>query len=448
MRIAHITDLHLRHHLPGTASLNARRSRQMATLFAEALRQARQQGADLVALTGDLLDVPSWLTSPVPGFLMDEPDTWRAAAASDYQLLREMLDECGLPYLVLPGNHDDPSLMGRVFDLRSDTRDVAGHRIARFCDYEHEGHVPRRYVPSRDLFDALMADDSGLPQVHLQHYVITPELNEGYPHTYGESAWLRRQIAASGRVRLCLSGHYHAGTDLIQESGTWFATTPAFCVWPFRWRMYDIAGDTVTMQPMQQEQSPPSRPVVFLDRDGVINDLPSYRAGVERMRLLPGSGEAVARMQQAGLAQVVITSQSCIGYGIVPEAIVQATHDRMHRLLAEYGGAVDAVYYSQGGGEQAVLPRYVDESDAKPRPTLLLRAAEQLHLDLGHACMVGDRLTDVQTAVNAGITPILVRTGYGARHEAAVRQQHGEAIVVDDLAAAVETILRVTRSPA
>lgn len=442
MRIAQVTDIHLRHHQFGTASKVARRSRLMPQMLREVLREIQKQDVDLLVITGDLLDAPAWLWEDNYGFETDDPAPWRQAALQDYQLVQSMLDEAKLPCMVLPGNHDLEDAFWQVFDRNDNLRDVAGHRVVRFCDRESTCHHPRRFVAQRVRFDQMMLDESGLPQVHLQHYLVHPQHNETYPHTYQESAELTRRIVASGRVRLCLHGHYHPGTELLNVGQTTFATGKAFCVYPHTWRIYDVTDAGVTMQEHALiKEAPPPRPVVYLDRDGVINDKASYRVGPEEMRLIPGSGPAIRRLNEAGFAVVGITSQSAIGMGYVTSSVVDCVHDKMYRLLAEHGAVMDGIYYSSGAGEAAVLPEYASTARAKPHPVLLFEARDTLHLDLSRGWMVGDNLTDIQAGRNAGVKPILVRTGHGRAMSERSAAELGDTPVVDDLAAAVDWIL-------
>jgi histidinol-phosphate phosphatase family protein len=368
----------------------------MPARFEQALGEVKRLGADLVAATGDLLDMPGWVVGPRWGFEPDNPGPWLAAAEADYRLMKELLDASGMRYVVLPGNHDSPALMWKVFGRKDDIFDLAGHRVVRFCDEEYECHLARRFLKERERFDAVLAEENSPPQVHLQHYVLTPRLNQGYPHTYDEGDELTRRVAA-GPVRLCLSGHYHTGTPLSKQGNAVFAVGPAFCQWPFPWRMYEIQeGGEVTMaeHTLEKERATP-RPVVFLDRDGVINDLPSYRYGPEEMRLIPEAGGAIRRLNEAGYAVVVITSQSAVGCGYVTEAMVVAVHDKMMRLLALEGAEVDGIYFSTAAGEKAVLAGYRDQALCKPKPALLERAARDLNLTMMGGGLVGDRLGEL-----------------------------------------------------
>jgi len=443
MRIAQITDLHLRQHLFGTAANNLRRSRSMMQMLPLALREAKNLGADMVAITGDLLDVPDWLLLPRPGFIYDDPAPWREAVVRDYQDLKHVLDASGVPCMVLPGNHDDPELMWRVFDPTANVMDVAGVRVARFCDREWDNHIPRRFAAERLRWEAMLGEDGHTQaQVHLQHYVLTPPLNHGWPHAYAEGEELARRTNASRRVRLCLSGHYHAGTGMIRFEHTVFATGPSFSMSPFPWRMYDVRDDAVSMTEHDMGAvAQAHRRVVFLDRDGVINDLASYCTGAEAMNLLPGAAVAIRRLREAGFAVVVVSNQTAVGCGYVPAGVVDAVNDRMHRLLAQEGAELDGVYYLTNAGERAALPEHRDNSQTKV--DLMCRAAVELNLDLTGAWLVGDRRTDIAAAIQIESgQPILVRTGSGSHEENTCASAYPSLKVVDDLAAAANHILQ------
>ncbi len=413
----------------------------MVDLFPRALQAAREMEVDLVAVTGDLLDAPDWLTERLVGFEYDDTEPWHAAAREDYALLKQLLDDSGLRYTVLPGNHDDESQMWDVFDASDNIFDVAGHRVVRFCDREAEGHMPRRFATERDRWLAMLTDDSGLPQIHLQHYVVTPPLLHGWPHSYAEGDDIARRTIASGKVRLSISGHYHDGTGLIRTHSTTFSTGPAFCIAPFPWRVYDVTDDGVSMTEHQLgREALPRQRCVFLDRDGVINDLASYRTGAELMNLLPGAADAIRRLRDRDYAVVVLTGQSAIGYGYVPASIVHAVNDKMYRLLSEQGAHVDALYYLKGGGKHAVLTQFADDSVTKT--DLMRRAAAELDLEPAGAWMAGDRWTDVNAALaGEDVTPILVRTGSGAEAEQSCVAAAPGLHVADDLGGAVDYIL-------
>ena len=148
---------------------------------------------------------------------------------------------------------------------------------------------------------------------------------------------------------------------------------------------------------------------IFLDRDGVINrNRPrgDYVRNWEEFQFLPGSREAIARLTQAGFRLLVVTNQACIDKGIVSWAMVQEIHTRMVQEIVRAGGWIEAVL---------CCPHLADAGCGcrKPRPGLLQRAHEEYQVDLGQAILVGDSVTDMQTAAAVGIPAIMVLSGLG-----------------------------------
>ncbi len=148
------------------------------------------------------------------------------------------------------------------------------------------------------------------------------------------------------------------------------------------------------------------RPVVFVDRDGTINEEVGYLNHLSRFRLLPRAAEGIRLLKEAGFAVVVITNQSGIARGFFPKTLVEEVHALMQELLAREGATLDGIYY---------CPHHPDEGCycRKPRPGLVERAAQELGLDLCRAYVVGDRFTDLQLAKNINAKGVLVLTGYG-----------------------------------
>lgn len=172
---------------------------------------------------------------------------------------------------------------------------------------------------------------------------------------------------------------------------------------------------------------------VFLDRDGVINENEEHYVRTwDAFRFVPGSIDAIRRLTDAGLPVVVVTNQSAIGRGIVASEVVEEIHSRMCAAIEAAGGRVERVLY---------CPHHPDDSCGcrKPRPAMLLRAAEELDLDLSASYFVGDHVTDVQAALAAGCRPILVRTGRGREAASAVREM--AVPIAGTLASAVDVIL-------
>lgn len=447
MRIAHITDPHIRRHVPGSAVIPTRRSREAAALFERAIADAVQRGCDVLAVTGDLVDVPDYLFDRDRDTRADG-ELWQLVRL-DYRWIREVLDGSGVPWIALPGNHDSHRVMRDEFGPRPYVVDHGGVRFVSFWDRETGDHTPQRILTDRRRFESALLDDT-TAQVHLQHFVITPELNAGYPHTYREGEQLRQRLAEADRTTLVLSGHYHRGVTPEQHGRAWFSVTPALTEAPHPYRIFDLRTEggsdepAVTWEDVALEPDPTPSPVVFLDRDGCINTLAAYHSGPEAMELIPGAAAAIRRLRAAGHRVVVITNQACVGLGYVTAGTLAEVHDRMAALLAAEGAAVDAIYASFEAGPKGITEQYRTSLTRKPQPTMLHQAVTDLNLDLAGAHMVGDRQTDVDTAIAAGITPILVRTGYGKFAEQAWQDEDNTAArcaVVDDLSAVATEIL-------
>lgn len=179
------------------------------------------------------------------------------------------------------------------------------------------------------------------------------------------------------------------------------------------------------------------RPAVFLDRDGTIIVDRHYLADPEGVELLPGAGEAVARLNAAGFVAVLATNQSGIARGYFSEAQYDAVHARLVRELARHGARLDAEYHSpelQDGGPDA---------DRKPGAGMFLRAAREHGLDLARSWWVGDRRRDVQAAGRFGGRGFIVCSA-----ETEAQATAGLLFIrpVRSLAQAVDRILREPES--
>lgn len=154
-------------------------------------------------------------------------------------------------------------------------------------------------------------------------------------------------------------------------------------------------------------------PAAFLDRDGTVIDLVHHLADPADVRLIPGAGAAIARLNAAGIAVVIVTNQSVIGRGRLTEEDLAEIHDELARQLRLHGACLDAIHHCPVA-PATKDPRIVEHLDRKPGPGMLLRAAHELGLDLPRSVMVGDTISDMLAGRNAGTgATVLVRTGYG-----------------------------------
>lgn len=158
---------------------------------------------------------------------------------------------------------------------------------------------------------------------------------------------------------------------------------------------------------------------VFLDRDGTLNREVDGVRSPDQLELLPGVPEAIHRLNHNGWRAIVASNQPVIAKGFCAEGDVQAIHNKLETLLGREHAFVDRIYYcphhpEKGfAGERADLK--IDCDCRKPKPGMVLQAAKDLNIDLGQSWFIGDTSTDAQTARNAGVKSILIRTGYAGK---------------------------------
>ncbi len=181
------------------------------------------------------------------------------------------------------------------------------------------------------------------------------------------------------------------------------------------------------------------RPAVFLDRDGTLNEDRGYVGFRRDFAWLPGAVEAVRRLNEAGLAVVVVTNQAGVARGFYTEDDVRRLHAEVAEDLAAAGARVDAFYYAPHHPEGVVAGYVERHPDRKPGTGMFERAIRDLGLDPARSFVVGDKESDVTPGRALGMTTVLVRTGYGREHEPATAADH----VVDDLPAAAALLLRL-----
>ena len=135
------------------------------------------------------------------------------------------------------------------------------------------------------------------------------------------------------------------------------------------------------------------RPALFLDRDGVINVDRGYVGKREDFEFIPGIFDVCRIAKQLGYLIFVVTNQSGIGRGYYTEQDFLNLTDWMCGVFKEQGVDIDKVYHSPS----------LDSQDRKPLPGMILRAAEEFDVDLSRSILVGDKETDVQAGIAAGV---------------------------------------------
>jgi len=173
--------------------------------------------------------------------------------------------------------------------------------------------------------------------------------------------------------------------------------------------------------------------LIVLDRDGVINyDSAAYIKSPEEWRPIPGSLEAVARLNQEGFHVVVATNQSGIGRGVFDMAALNAIHAKMHQALAQAGARVDAVFFCPHAADDHCRCR-------KPKTGMLEDIAHRLNTSLAGVPMVGDSIRDIEAAAAVKAAPVLVLTGNGKKTRR-TEKLPPDTRVFADLAAAADAL--------
>lgn len=193
---------------------------------------------------------------------------------------------------------------------------------------------------------------------------------------------------------------------------------------------YARAGEFFARQARRsREQRRPK--LILLDRDGtLIRNIP-YLDDPDRLEFIPGSAEAAARFTRMGIPVALVTNQSGIGRGLLDEGTLGEVHARLVKLLDDYGARLDGIYH---------CPDHPSEKHGcrKPNPDMLHRAMEDFGVAPDDTLMIGDSLSDMEAARNAGVRSILVRTEYGAGVE--LDEERVWNWTVNDLRAAADLI--------
>ncbi len=148
--------------------------------------------------------------------------------------------------------------------------------------------------------------------------------------------------------------------------------------------------------------------LIILDRDGTINlDRDDFVKSADEWVPLPNALEAIAKLNQAGYTIAVATNQSGIGRGLYDMAALNAMHDKMHRLLREAGGRVDAIFFCPHNPESGVEAC----NCRKPLPGLFEQIRDRYGVDMTTVPTVGDTLRDLQAGAALGCPTHLVCTG-------------------------------------
>ena len=174
--------------------------------------------------------------------------------------------------------------------------------------------------------------------------------------------------------------------------------------------------------------------LIILDRDGVINyDSDDFIKSPNEWIPIPGSLEAIARLNREGYSIVVATNQSGIGRGLFNTDMLHRIHAKMLQAIRNRGGEIDSIFFCPHRPDEGCRCR-------KPRPGMFEDIAERLKINLSRVYAVGDSERDIVAARDTLARPVLVKTGKGAA--TLKSSDHIEAVpVCKDLAGFADDLL-------
>lgn len=191
----------------------------------------------------------------------------------------------------------------------------------------------------------------------------------------------------------------------------------------------DFAAGRVKAKNLKQKQK-----AIFLDRDGTINKYVGFLRNIDDFELLPNVAEAIRTINESGYLAIVVTNQPVIARGEVTLAELQQIHNKMETLLGAEGAYLDGIYYCphhpHKGYEGEIPELKIDCDCRKPKPGMLLKAAEDFNIDLSQSWMIGDGENDILAGGAAGCKTVLLG-----------KDQYGQNVTAVDLFDAVQMIL-------
>lgn len=145
-----------------------------------------------------------------------------------------------------------------------------------------------------------------------------------------------------------------------------------------------------------------SRKAIFLDRDGVINEeRKDYVKKISELKILKNVSESVRKLKDNGFLIIVITNQSAINRGIISQDTLKEIHQFLQEYMEKNNAALDAVYFCPHTPNENCQCR-------KPKPGMILQAANDFHIDLNQSWFLGNSQSDLIAANDVGCKGILI----------------------------------------
>ena len=184
-------------------------------------------------------------------------------------------------------------------------------------------------------------------------------------------------------------------------------------------------------------KSDPHRKVIFIDRDGVINEDPigDYVKQWEDFKFIPGTIEALKQLNNSGFEIIIISNQAGIGDGVYSQTALEGITDKMLAELKKRGIPIRGVYYCTHGKEANCECR-------KPKTGLFQQAARDIKFKSSQTYFIGDKASDVQAGKNFGLRTLFVLTGHGVNDKPRLKNDEQPERILPSLKEAVDYVLR------
>lgn len=170
---------------------------------------------------------------------------------------------------------------------------------------------------------------------------------------------------------------------------------------------HDLISGLVAARNLKNPQK-----AIFLDRDGTINRYVGFLRDIDQFELLPGVAEAIRLINSSGYLAIVVTNQPVIARGEVSYEKLQLIHNKMETLLGAEGAYLDAIYFCPHhpckGYEGEIEALKFECECRKPKPGMLLKAAEDFNIDLSQSWVIGDGENDIKAGKAAGCKAALI----------------------------------------
>jgi D,D-heptose 1,7-bisphosphate phosphatase len=170
---------------------------------------------------------------------------------------------------------------------------------------------------------------------------------------------------------------------------------------------YDTEKNIVSQKNLSLKQR-----CIFLDRDGTINKFRDFITKPEDFELIDGAAEAIKKINHLGFLAIVITNQPVIARGEADFQTLDFIHKKMETDLGRYGAYIDDIFFCPHhpdiGFPGERLEYKIDCDCRKPKPGMILKAAQKFNIDLSKSYMAGDDIRDVNAGINAGCIPVFL----------------------------------------